>query len=182
MVLFDTTFLSHVFVEGARSVIDPQSGQEVPRAQERIRFLVKTLEEGDEKIVIPTPVLGEFLVFAREAGSEYLNELGRSSCFRIVAFDQRAAVEAAAHEIVDRDSGDKKGGSKAPWQKVKFDRQIVAIGKVLDVHTIYTDDSDLKTLCKSRHIQVKGVLDLELAPEDKQGALAFNEEFQKEIN
>ena len=28
----------------------------------------------------------------------------------------------------------------------------------------------------------KVFLDLELAPEDKQGALAFNEEFQKEIN
>src|SRR6266478_4893414 len=37
----------------------------------------------------------------------------------------------------------KKGTSTAPWTKVKFDRQIVAIAKVNECKRLYSDDGDV---------------------------------------
>jgi hypothetical protein len=72
----------------------------------------------------------KILVRAGDAGPEYLDILNKSASFRIVPFDQRAAVEVAAALREAIDAGYKKGGTQSPWAKVKFDRQIVAIAKL----------------------------------------------------
>jgi len=61
-------------------------------------------------------------------------------------------------------AGDKKSGILAPHNKVKFDRQIVAIAKVENVGTIYSDDQDVKALADRCGIQVVRVEDLPLPP------------------
>jgi hypothetical protein len=80
------------------------------------------------------------LVFARTDGPRILADVQRDKNFRIAEFGVRAAVEVAnwtARAIAD---GDKREGVNSPWQKVKFDRQICAIGKVEGASAIYSDD------------------------------------------
>ena len=38
--------------------------------------------------------------------------------------------------------GNKKDGSGEPWAKIKYDRQIVAIAKVIGASAIYSDDGE----------------------------------------
>jgi hypothetical protein len=56
----------------------------------------------------------------------------------------------------------RKGKSTAPWQKVKFHRQIVAIAKVHGVSEIYSDDSDIAALSERAKIKVVRLADLPL--------------------
>ena len=109
----------------------------VEHARERIDHLVKELEQSRIKIIIPTPALSEILVRAGTAGLAYLDRLNTSAAFRIVSFDQRAAVEVAAMTRDAMATGNKRGGAQGTWAKVKFDRQIVAIAKVEGANIIY---------------------------------------------
>ena len=65
-------------------------------AKERIDLLIRTLDPRRETIVIPTPALSEVVVHADQAGPDCLDILNTTRCFRLEAFDQRAAVELAA--------------------------------------------------------------------------------------
>ncbi len=87
MVVFDASILLFIFDENTPS--------SVPRAKERVEYLIDQLSAAGEKIAIPTPVLSECLVHAGPAGPDYLAILNKQSCFRIVSFDERAAIEAA---------------------------------------------------------------------------------------
>ncbi len=79
--------------------------------------------------------------------------IARSRFFRVAEFGERAAVEAAA---LTRDAiagGDKRGATpEADWGKVKFDRQIIAIARVVGAVTIYTNDGQL-----ARHAKAVGI-------------------------
>lgn len=105
-------------------------------------------------MILPTPALAEALVRAEDAGPTLMAILAKSVHFRIVDFDQLAAIELATLTREAIAAGDKKGGSDAPWQKVKIDRQILAIAKVTRATTIYTDDVQLGELAKSCGLSV----------------------------
>lgn len=98
MKVFDANFLSILLVPTAPIPNDPETKQPVERAQERIEELVTTLDGQNEKILIPTPALSEFLVLADKDGPHYLAELNKSSVFKIVDFDQRAAGGSRGHD------------------------------------------------------------------------------------
>ena len=69
------------------------AGELVERYRDRIDHLVAHLERSRAKIIIPTPALSEILVRAGAAAPDYLAQINSQSVFRIVAFDERAAVE-----------------------------------------------------------------------------------------
>lgn len=129
MVVFDASVLLLLLDPDASLPKDPATGQPVEHAKARIEHLIATLERQRAKVIIPTPVLSEVLVRAGEAAPAYLEELSRSARFRIAPFDIRAAVELAALTREALDAGDKREGSAAPWQKIKLERQIVAIAR-----------------------------------------------------
>ena len=119
----------------------PQTSEPVERYRDRVDHLVTHLEQNRTKIIIPTPALSEILVRAGAAGPEYLAQINSQSVFRIVAFDERDAVEVAAMTRKSIDSsGDKRGGVDGTRNKIKYDRQIVAIAKVEGVTALYSDD------------------------------------------
>ena len=63
--------------------------------------------------------------------------------------------------------GDKRSGRPkelTPWQKVKFDRQIVAIAKVRGATEIYSDDQDIATFGADAGIPVCPVAEVPLPP------------------
>jgi hypothetical protein len=129
MVVIDSTNLLLLLRPGT-PVPSGLDGKPVDRAKERIDYLVHRLDKGKVKIIIPTPALSEALVKAGAAASQQIvEELQKHVVFSIEPFDTRAALEVAAMTRAALASGNKKGSSTAPWQKVKFDRQIVAIAK-----------------------------------------------------
>ena len=171
MVVFDASVLLLLLDPDARASNDPETEQPVEHAKARIEHLIATLEQQRTKVIIPTPVLSEVLVRAGVASPAYLEELNRSARFRIVPFDVRAAVELAALTREALDAGDKREGSTAPWQKVKLDRQIVAIARTEEAVAIYSDDEDLRRFARRVGLEVIRICDLPLPREDQQGSL-----------
>lgn len=167
MAVFDSAFLVLLFDPEATPPNDPATGKPVAHAKERIEHLVDTMGKQKDKVIIPTPVLSEYLVKADEAGAERLQLLEKRAVFDIASFDKRAAVELAAttREVL---GGDKRSGVDAPYQKVKIDRQIVAIAKVTGADTIYSNDASLAAFAEQAGIKVFSVDQLRLPPEDAQ--------------
>ncbi len=170
-VVFDAAFLILLFDETVTPPLDPATGKPVERAQVRIAHLVQTLERSGTPVIVPTPALSELLVKADEAGSAWLDILSTTKCFQIIPFDTLAAVEAAAATRQAMETADYKAGLAASKQKVKFDRQIVAIAKVQGAERIYSNDSDIAQLLGNDPIEVIDVASLELPPEDAQMTL-----------
>lgn len=166
MVVFDASILLFIF--------DENTPASVPRARERVEFLIDTLSEAGERIVIPTPALSECLVHAGPAGPDYLTIIAKHSCFRIASFDERAAVEAAVRTYNARQRGRRKGGNpEASKTKIKFDRQIAAIGTVEGATAMYSDDSDVRGYAREAGMEAYQLSDLPLPPEDPQATLPF---------
>jgi hypothetical protein len=56
--------------------------------------------------------------------------------------------------------------AETPWQKVKYDRQIVAISKIHNAHTIYSNDDHIRAIAEDMRIKVIPCWDLPLPPSD----------------
>jgi predicted nucleic acid-binding protein len=154
------------------------TGRPVDHVKERIALLIRTLEKAKTKIIVPTPALSEILVRAgATAAAKIVEEIHRLSVFRVEAFDTRAAIEVAAMTRSALEGGKKKRDSAATYAKLKYDRQIVAIAKVTQSATIYSDDRGIKAIAKRSGIRVIGLADLPLPSEDAQKDLfAFKNE------
>jgi len=175
-VLFDAGFVGLLLHPDARIPDDPESGLPVHRAKDRVERLVSELEEDGVRVLIPAPVIAEFLVLAKDSGPEYLAILNQSARFEIVPFDLRAAVEMAAATLLAVSSGDKRSGLAAtPWQKIKIDRQIVAIAKTRGVNVIYSNDSDVTKLGRDCKLDVRHVATLPM-PDDANPLFAVLDE------
>jgi predicted nucleic acid-binding protein len=156
MVAIDAGYLGLMLHPAAKPPNDPSTGKPTVRAKERISNLFEVLDAARERIIIPTPALSEFLVLAGSAAPAYLNEIATLGTFDIKPFDTMAATELAAMELLARNKGSKRHplNPETPWQKVKFDRQIVAIAKIHNCHTIYSDDGDVKNIAEEISIKV----------------------------
>ena len=71
-------------------------------------------------------------------------------------------------------SGDKRANTKT-WAKAKFDWQIVAIAKVANAHTIYSDNGDLVRIGARHGLMVIKTDDLPLPVSARQGKLDLTE-------
>lgn len=162
MIILDTTILL-LFLDKATPPPMP-----ISFPHERVAFLIQTLEEKNIKIIIPTPVISEILFLSGPAGSSYLTILNKSNVFKIAAFDLLAATELAIFSREAIRPAKKMRPSTQSWAKVKYDRQIIAIGKTLGVTTIYTDDKDLKAFAKTQSINPIGLAELPIPPEAMQ--------------
>lgn len=170
MVMMDSSVLLLLLYPGAAPPLDPSTGAPLLKSKERIDFLLANLSEARIRILIPTPVLAEILVIARQDKVRVLAELTGSYAFRIQPFDEMAAIEVS--ELTDADLRDPK--KLTPVQtvaKIKYDRQIIATAKVNQVQTIYSDDKRLKTCAESSGIKVVATWELPLPPEPPQGEL-----------
>src|SRR5262249_10333410 len=127
MVAFDTsTIVLTLDPDRARKPLDPATLMPLTNANARVDFLISRLEDAGETILIPTPVLSEFLVRAGPNRNDYINKFVSSKNFTIAPFDQRAAIELALLNDPDLISG-KVLSDTVTWAKLKFDRQVVAI-------------------------------------------------------
>lgn len=159
IIVVDSTSLALLINPDANPPIDPGTGEPLKFAKERIEFLVSSLTASDS-LIVPTPVLAEVLVKAEDGGPELLQQILDLSRIRIAPFDTKAAIEAAYMTREAAESGDKKSGSDQPWQKVKFDRQIIAIARASGALKIYSDDENLAKFAKKIGIEVISTWDL----------------------
>ena len=92
-------------------------------------------------------------------------QITQSMWFEVAPFDQRAAVESAlALKRALKSVKGKKLGSTSSWQKIKVDRQIVAIAKVYGVTTVYSTDPDVLNLSRESGIEAIHAADLPPPP------------------
>ena len=72
-------------------------------------------------------------------------------------------------------TGDKKSGSFESWVKVKFDRQILAIAKVVRANTLYSDDDKLRKAARNAGLVAVGVHELPIRPDPPQANLPLDD-------
>ena len=110
----------------------------------RLDHLVDRVAGANGKIIIPAPALAEYLVGIDESAAEWINTLDRKKSIFIAPFDRRAAFECSLLDKAAINKGNKKAGRDEPWQKIKVDRQIVAIARVHQVSLLVTNDVGLR--------------------------------------
>lgn len=169
MVLLDTSVLAYLLYPTGHIPIDPSTGEPVAYCQERLEHFVNVHQRS--KILVATPSYAEFLVHAGQRYEEVLELFKRSSALKVVPFDEASSLECAMLELEARDSGDKRSGSGAPWQKVKVDRQIVAIGLFYGVDCLYTEDTNMRTVAQRAGLDVKGIADMPIPETARQHRL-----------
>lgn len=127
----------------------------------RLNHLLEEIDKRRGKVIIPTPAIAEYLVKADQAALEFVGALDRRACIKMADFDLAAAFEAAQMDAASLWRGDKKDGSSEAWQRVKIDRQIVAIAKANGAKLIVSNDKGVCT-CAAR-VGLKGLRIDELA-------------------
>lgn len=140
--------------------------------QARIEHFFTSAEKSKAKIILPMPAVAEYLVHADAAGIETFNKLERKSFIVVAPFDRAAAFECA---LLDRaaigGANDKKDGSAEPWQKIKIDRQIVAIGKAHGAGLVITADGNVRNNALRVGMLAKQIHELELPASARQTKL-----------
>jgi len=162
MVVIDNDFLSLLLHPKSRAPKDPATGKPIERLPDRVEKLLEDWEGDQEKVIIPTPALSEFLILAGDEASNYLDEISARRMILVKPFDEMAAVELAAIELDDRKTGSKRGNVTAPWTKVRFDRQIVAIAKVNGAKRIYSNDGEVRKFAGKLGIETVSAWELPL--------------------
>jgi predicted nucleic acid-binding protein len=138
---FDNTMLSLLLNPKCRAPVGVD-GKPLLMAVRRAEYLVERLGKSRQKIIVPTPAVAEVLTAIGPDNQKWLEVVARSRLFEIAPFDYISAIELALlnRDILFRE--DKKNKAE-PYQKVKTDRQIIAILKSRNVEDFYTDDSSL---------------------------------------
>lgn len=184
MVVIDATTLMLLLRPGVGTP-SGDDGLPIEKPIERLNFLVETLEKARTKIIIPAPALSEILVRVIPTEAERLVEtINAKAIFRIEAFDVRAAIEVAAMTRNSADGGLRPGkrNEVSTHAKLKYDRQIVAIALVARATAIYSDDRGIRAIAARARIQVVGLADLELPPEDAQYKLELEPRKMEDVS
>ncbi len=164
MIIFDATMLMLAVNPQAGKPIDPSTQKPVEHVEQRINYLLSLIDKQRAKIGIPSPALAEAMVKTDIHPSDLVKAIQSFAVFQILHFDEKAAIELALINRNALSTGDKKEGSAETWAKIKFDRQIAAIAKVVQAHTVYTDDGGLRNACQRQQIAVVGLADMTLPP------------------
>jgi predicted nucleic acid-binding protein len=161
MIIFDASYLIAYLHPNPEPPMD-RNNQPVAAFRERVNHLVTTLNASEQLIGVPTPALAEVLVRAGSGKLRYMQTIGDAYRFKVLPFDQRAAIDAS--ELIARIKEEHKKQPLATWAKVKFDIQIAAIGKTEGATVIYSDDREIEALGKRLNIPVKRICDLPSPP------------------
>ena len=167
IVCFDATALMFL-LDANRTSLRADDGTEVNQMPRRMNYLVERIDEAGGRVVVPTPALAELLVGAGSQRAEMIRALSNRRVFQVVPFDQVAAIECALLDADALAEGDKKDGVRSGWQKVKIDRQILAIAKVSGCGSVVTGDGDVAKLAGRAALTADLVAQLPLPPEDPQ--------------
>lgn len=137
----------------------------------RFSGLLAHAKQAGVALGIPAPVFAEFLVKTDEATTEMLLAVERRRGLRVLPFDKRVAHECALLDRAAIAGGNKKGVSTSSWQKIKIDRQILAIAKANNATLVVTSDKDMTTMAHRIGLSVSKVSELPIPAEARQISL-----------
>ena len=172
-VCLDATALM-CLLDSRLDVFPAPDGTTVSQMQRRMDHLVTTIDEARGSVIVPTPALAELLVGAGAQRAAMLRALESSKATRVEPFDKMAAVHCASLDSQAISDGDKKDGVRSSWQKVKIDRQIVAIAQVARCDRIVTGDADVEKVAGRAAIETTFVWQLDLPPAAAQIAMQLD--------
>ncbi len=167
MVVFDTSTILLSIDTRAKPPLDPATNAPVTKCKERVEHLLKTLQASKTQILIPTPVLAEYLVGAGPNKSEYVEKIVSSKNFEVAPFGIKAAIELSMLADPDLKSA-RKLDPNATKAKLKFDRQVIAIAKASGAVRVYTDDTGLAACAQNNGIAATLTWEIPLPPEPPQ--------------
>lgn len=154
----------------------------------RLDHFIARMEKAKALVIIPMPALAEFLVRADTAGIDILNKLERKSYVLAAPFDRAAAFECAQLDRAalgagmsgavggngsEPTKGAKKDGVDAPWQKIKIDRQVVAIAKAKGAAWVISADDGVRSNALRVGMLAFTIDELELPASALQAPLPF---------
>lgn len=163
IVVVDTSALILLINPSANPPIHPLTKRPVEKARERIEHFIASLTASDV-LVVPTPVLAEALVRAGPGAPELLATMSGQARFKVLPFDTRAAYETAVMTQEALANGNKRQSTGEPWQKVKFDRQIIAISRVANASLVLADDKGLVSFAREIGCNAKSTWELDEPP------------------
>lgn len=137
----------------------------------RIDYFLEQAEKNKSKLIIPMPAIAEYLVGADVAALDTLNILEKKSYVYCAPFDRASAYECALLDSAAIGRGDKKDSIEQPWQKIKIDRQIIAIAKANGAKLIISMDAGVQTNAKRVGISTIDIQGLKLPESAKQKVL-----------
>lgn len=155
-------------------MLNPKSHVTIDLGRERINGFIAKAEKERRKLIIPTPATAELLTAIGPNSADYIRVINRKAVFEVKAFDEVAAMELA---FLNRDvfgALDKKNKLE-PWQKIKVDRQIIAIARVADCEQILTEDEALANRARLCDIEPIKLADLPIPDSAKQRELQLEE-------
>lgn len=156
-ILVDANFLV--------ALVNPKFHEEL---RLRLSAFIEQVEAQRCTLIVPMPALAEYLVGADIAGVESVNVLERKSYVLMANFDRAAAFECATLDSAALGRGDKKDGSEEAWQKVKVDRQLIAIGKANGAQLIISQDKGVKNAALRSGMECLSIAELPLPPDKAQ--------------
>lgn len=142
--------------------------------KEKVVHLLSRIDKAKGRVIIPTPAIAEFLVYADQAGLSVLDSLQGSASAYVASFDLAAAYENSLIDAAAIGRGDKRDGSALPWQKIKVDRQVVAIAKTHGAKLIVSDDDGLCAVATRVGIRSVKIDDLPLPDGSRQVSLPID--------
>jgi hypothetical protein len=143
MIVFDTsTLILAIDPDRARPPIDPQTGKPLTNCAARVNFLIQRLNAAKEQLLIPTPIISEFLIKAGPNRFEYIQKFIAAKNLLPANFDHKAAIELALLNDPDLNSMKSLEGNLTA-AKIRFDRQVVAIAKSSGASCVYAGDNNL---------------------------------------
>ncbi|MEZ0582476.1 type II toxin-antitoxin system VapC family toxin [Erwinia sp. STN24] len=168
-IVFDTNVLVQAITgtKAGCTLTNPADGKPVSDLDRRADALIDYIESINGKIIIPTPVLAEYLVGINKADHQtHLRLIQAQACFEIIPFDEIAAIECAQMPSIQEL---KAMMASDTANKVKFDRQIISIAIAVNADEVWTHDKGVYKRCKELNITVKSLADIN--PNPKQGQL-----------
>lgn len=147
----------------------------------RIRSLVA---HKGSVVVIPMQAFSEFLVKADDAGSAWISLVEKQRSFTLAPFDRRAAIQcseldrialARKTNVATAPQKKKTAPTVDTKQKIKVDRQIVAIAMVASVDLLVTNDRGMLRIAHDCGLNAKSIDELDLPASSRQHELRFNE-------
>ena len=163
-IIFDTNILVQAItgMKDGCKLSNPENGVEIPDPGRRVEALIDMTESSGGAIIIPTPVLAEYLLgIDKEYHQIHLKKIQGQSCFEIASFDEIAAIECAQMPSMQEL---KRMMQSDTANKIKFDRQIISIAKALNVDEVWTHDKGVFKRCKEMGMVVKSLADIDPAP------------------
>jgi predicted nucleic acid-binding protein len=148
----------------------------------KMAHFIEEIDKSKSKVIFPMIAVSEFLVRADRAGIALLEELEKKACVMVADFDRGAAHELAKMERDALDAGDKRAGSEEPYQKIKVDRQIIAIGMAHGAKMVISRDDGVLSQATRLGLVAKRIQDLDLPESARQLTLITPSKTGRRIN